>query len=236
MKNLKIAFNATLAMLIAVIVLALFAVVPAKAETLPDIPYAWTVTISSPNTVASKTFNIDYQVFSTSLNDSFNATLYQNGASTGQTQATLANGKGGNSGRFTVTVPSDGVYTYYVVAQNMTDSTTKQSKTVTAQVSTPSPIVTTVATAAEPVATTAATATTTAATTQGGETEVAGVSSTAQSGNLQSEVAGAATAKSANQSTLKKALPFAAVAGVIAIIIAGYFGYKKLGNKLDNEA
>jgi hypothetical protein len=89
------------------------------------VPRYWSLTISelSPTT-NTKTFNLDYATVSTVLSDTFNIDLYQNGVKI-NSQTTPNTGKGGDTGRFAISVPSDGTYSYSIVATNLADASTK---------------------------------------------------------------------------------------------------------------
>lgn len=87
----------------------------------------WKVDISTPATQTARTFNVQYTTLSTNSSDVIDVSLYQNGALYG-TQVTIP---AGDSGAFAVTVPNEGVYSYYIVANNGGDSKTTATKQVT---------------------------------------------------------------------------------------------------------
>lgn len=89
----------------------------------------WSVDISEPTAeTASRTIKVSYIVQSTILSDSFTVELFENGASKG-TQA-VSTGRGGDSGVFSVAIPSTGTYNYQVTATNHGDgNSTKDSET-----------------------------------------------------------------------------------------------------------
>lgn len=129
-----------LRLLIASALVGMTFVATSVAASAQSVPRYWTVKLSSPSAQVSKTFNLDFQVASTIADDSFVVTLYQNGVNTGQTVNVASTGKGGDSGRFTVTVPTSGAYSYYVSAVNTSDEgSEKQSATVNVQVVTDAP-------------------------------------------------------------------------------------------------
>lgn len=107
------------------------------AQSLETARY-WTVNLSEPQAVQnSRTFNLDYQVSSTVKSDYYTVWLYQDKDTDeliGIPQTVAANDKGGDSGRFTITVPADGTYSYYVKALNEPAGDTKISKTVTTKI------------------------------------------------------------------------------------------------------
>lgn len=102
----------------------------------------WKADISTPSTQASRSFNVQYTTLSTEASDAIKVDLYQNGAMVG-TQTTVK--PYGDSGAFAVTVPSEGVYSYYIVATNGADSQTTATKQVTVSAP-PTQITTTVVT------------------------------------------------------------------------------------------
>jgi hypothetical protein len=93
------------------------------------VPRYWSLTISelSPTT-NTKTFNLDYATVSTVLSDTFNIDLYQNGVKI-NSQTTPNTGKGGDTGRFAISVPSDGTYSYSIIATNLADASTTRVRT-----------------------------------------------------------------------------------------------------------
>lgn len=94
-------------------------------------PSYWASTISTPASVQNKrSFNIEFTTLSTNASDTFNVELFQNGSSIGSQTTSAGNG---DSGAFLVTVPADGVYTYYTTTTNIgvgepKNSATKQVK------------------------------------------------------------------------------------------------------------
>lgn len=90
----------------------------------------WQVEISSPATQTSRTFNVQYTVLATSVAD-FSVQLFQDDSPSGspQTTTTDASSAVGNSGTFSVTVPSDGTYAYKVTATCQTGDCAEASKT-----------------------------------------------------------------------------------------------------------
>jgi hypothetical protein len=98
----------------------------------------WTVELSAPQAIQnSRTFNLDYVVSSTVEDDDFTVDLYQNGAPLVSEALAVP-----DSGRFEVTVPSDGPYSFYIEVTNNDDTDgdqTEQSATVSTQVVTTIP-------------------------------------------------------------------------------------------------
>lgn len=88
----------------------------------------WTVNISTPADTTSGNFNIDYQVASTVTSDTFSIDLIQNDVVVDSQQVVRG---GGNSGRFTVMLAEQGVYTYAIQVTNVADETTKTSDAIT---------------------------------------------------------------------------------------------------------
>lgn len=102
----------------------------------------WTVDIYQPSSTTNKTLNVEYKVFSTLADDDFTVELFENNVSKGTQNVTTSNG---DSGVFSIALPSAGTYSYYVVATNSGAEASKTSKTVSVQVSdAPEPTVTTV--------------------------------------------------------------------------------------------
>lgn len=102
----------------------------------------WTVDIYQPSATTNKTLNVEYKVVSTIAEDDFTVELFENNISKGSQNVTTSNG---DSGVFTIALPSAGTYSYYVVATNSGAEAPKTSKTVSVQVSNaPEPTVTTI--------------------------------------------------------------------------------------------
>lgn len=115
------------------IVLALVSVLAFSSLAFANSDHFWRITLSDPADIQnSRTFNLDYVVLSSPITDDFTVDLYQNGAFNQTTELDDA-----DSGRFTVTVPSDGVYEYYIIVTNHNDAdgdNTEQSETVKTEV------------------------------------------------------------------------------------------------------
>ncbi|MES2971226.1 MAG: hypothetical protein V4702_02825 [Patescibacteria group bacterium] len=94
----------------------------------------WKVNISSPANTTSKSFNVQYQTFSTIESDDITVELFQNGSSVGSQTTTTSFG---DSGAFPVTVATVGTYSYFVKATNLGDSSVKNTGTVSVTVSEP---------------------------------------------------------------------------------------------------
>jgi VCBS repeat-containing protein len=146
----------------------------------------WSVTMSTPTASSTNhTLNIAYNVLSTIGDDTFTVTLFQNNVSI-DSQLVDHPPKGGNSGAFSVTMPTNGTYSYKIQATNNedTDLDTKVKTTDTKAVKIvdgPTPTVTTVTV-------------NTAAAQDNGAGAVAAAPAAAAAG----EVAGAATATGQN--------------------------------------
>lgn len=110
--------------------LSIFAVATGLAVLVPAVTFAasfWKADISTPLTQSSRSFNVQYTTLSTNATDAIKVDLYQNGAMIG-TQTTTK--QYGDSGAFAVTVPSEGVYSYYIVATNGSEMQTTPTKQV----------------------------------------------------------------------------------------------------------
>ena len=92
----------------------------------------WRVNISTPANTTSKTFNVEYTTLSINSADHITVELFQNGGSVGSQTTTKPYG---DSGVFTITVPSTGTYSYFIKATNTGDPTPKNTSTVTVNVS-----------------------------------------------------------------------------------------------------
>lgn len=102
----------------------------------------WKVDISVPANTTSKTFNVQYTTLSVGKDDDITVELFQNGGSVGSQTTTTDYG---DSGAFSVTVPTVGTYSYYIAATNSTDPAPKTTDTVNVIVSdAPQPTVTTI--------------------------------------------------------------------------------------------
>ena len=124
--------------LLLTISLALISALVFSGLALAIMPRYWTVNLSAPEAVQNnKTFNLDYVISSTIDTDDFTVDLYQNAAPIQSEPLAVP-----NSGRFTVTVPSDGNYDFYIIVTNNDDTDsdqTEQSATVSTQVITTIP-------------------------------------------------------------------------------------------------
>lgn len=92
----------------------------------------WQFKVSDPqSTSQARTFNLEFVTLSTEADDDITVDLYQNGALSG-TQVTTKDF--GDSGAFSVTVPTDGVYQFYMKAKSSVDGTTQTSETKNVEV------------------------------------------------------------------------------------------------------
>lgn len=87
----------------------------------------WKFETSEPAaTSQNRTFNLEFKTLSTDPADEFTVKLFQNGSEVNSTGITTDYG---DSGVFSVTVPTDGVYQFYMSATSSVDSTTLTSTT-----------------------------------------------------------------------------------------------------------
>ena len=130
-----------------------------SAQALAATDRYWDVQIMTPAASSSDhTLNVAYNVLSTVADDVYDVTLYQNEVSVGTQH--VDHGKGGNSGVFNLTLPTNGTYNYQISANNTSaggEVKTTDVKSVTI-VNGPTPIVTTINTASSQAATAAGSA------------------------------------------------------------------------------
>lgn len=193
----------------------------------------WKVDIFDPAaSTTSRTLNVAYNVFSTTDTDNdFDVTLLQNGSQVGTQHISHDNG---NSGAFSISMPTTGTYKYKVVADNNDASETQESAEKTVQVvDGPAPTVTTISSTSSTGGAGGGTSGSTAAAQPGtGSGAVAGAtagdangdgvvdSTAATTDQNKKDVLGAETAAAA-----KKSRGWYVSATLLALVVAGVVAY-----------
>jgi hypothetical protein len=97
--------------------------------------HSWQIKMSDPKaTSQTRTFNIEFVTLSAEADDDITVTLRENGVDKVSKTTTK---DFGDSGTFTVTVPTDGTYTYSLHASSSVDSGTKDTPNRQVTVTTP---------------------------------------------------------------------------------------------------